>query len=155
VDCFLCYLLFPLRVARNAVADARPNSPILYMSGSQVAFLFTQFTPSDLRATNHSHYHERGLLHAGRAHSAASKMLSQNFLLALSDWQVNYGNPLNLFHDAPAHLRCKFVLDVGDHWIKSVGPIYETIQTRSLKRQSKLQITFPSRSAASRPKSTK
>jgi hypothetical protein len=151
----MLYLLFPLRVARNAVADARPNSPILYMSGSQVASLFTQFTPSDLRATNHSHYHERGLLHAGRTHSAASKMLSQNFLLTRSDWQVNYGNPRNLFHDAQANLRFESVLGVGDRWIKSVRPICETIPTRSLKRQSKLQITFPSRSAASRPKFTK
>jgi hypothetical protein len=142
-------MLFIISTPSGAQRSGRCTPKFTHiMSGSQVASLFTQFTPSDLRATNHSHYHDRGLLHAGRAHSATSKMLSQNFLLARSDWQVNYGNPRNLFHDAPANLRCKFVLDAADRWIKSVGPIYETIPTRSLKRQSKLQITFPSRSVA-------
>lgn len=77
------------------------------------------------------------------------QMLSHNFLLARSDWQVNYGNPRKSFHGAPANLRCKFVLGAADRLIKSVGLIYETIPTRALKRQSKLQITFPSRFAAS------
>lgn len=116
-------MLFIISTPSGAQRQMHAQIHPYYMSGSQVASLFTKFTPSDLRTTNHSHYHDRGPLHAGPAHSAAPKMLSQKFLLVRSDWQVNYGNSHNLFHTTQTNLKSKFILRAADRRIKSVGPI--------------------------------